>query len=133
MQRDESEVGMYPEGLLSFSLYIFNIFSRVLPIYSTATECSLIPSLLLPLEVTFSIILIVYVFVLGLAEIVEQVKNGQLQKPVLRPNVDDDQADEEVVQMMKRCWVEDPNERPDFPVLKATIRRLNKYIMTTSL
>ena len=20
--------------------------------------------------------------------------------------------------MMKRCWVEDPNERPDFPVLK---------------
>lgn len=62
-----------------------------------------------------------------LLEIVETVKNSQQQKPVLRPNVDEDQADEEVVNMMKRCWMEDPNERPDFPVLKATIRRLNKY------
>ena len=63
------------------------------------------------------------------AEIIGHVRNGQQQshgKPVLRPTVDDDLVDEEVVQMMKRCWVEDPNERPDFPVLKATIRRLNK-------
>ncbi|EFX72574.1 hypothetical protein DAPPUDRAFT_201000 [Daphnia pulex] len=53
-------------------------------------------------------------------------KVNQVNKPAFRPAIDDDLGDEEVVQMMKRCWVEDPNERPDFPVLKATIRRLNK-------
>ncbi len=63
------------------------------------------------------------------AEIIGHVRNGSSSnKPVvLRPTVDDDLVDEEVVQMMKRCWIEDPNERPDFPLLKATIRRLNKY------
>lgn len=61
-------------------------------------------------------------------EIIGHVKNGQPQanKPAFRPAIDDDVGDEEVIAMMKRCWVEDPNERPDFPVLKATIRRLNK-------
>lgn len=71
---------------------------------------------------------LMFAIVLHVAEIIGHVRNGQQApgKPVLRPSVDDDQVDDEVVQMMKRCWVEDPNERPDFPVLKATIRRLNK-------
>ncbi len=59
-----------------------------------------------------------------LTEIIENVKNGQ--KPAFRPTVDEEMGDEAVVQMMKRCWMEDPAERPDFPALKATIRRLNK-------
>lgn len=58
------------------------------------------------------------------SKIIGNVKNGQ--KPAFRPSIDDDFGNEEVVQMMKRCWMEDPTERPDFPVLKATIRRLNK-------
>ncbi|KAI9553877.1 hypothetical protein GHT06_019147 [Daphnia sinensis] len=61
-------------------------------------------------------------------EIIGHVKNGPPHgnKPPFRPSIEDDLGDEEVVQMMKRCWMEDPNERPDFQVLKATIRRLNK-------
>lgn len=72
-------------------------------------------------------ICLVYAVVCHVAEIIGYVKNGpQGSKPAFRPTVDDDLGDDGVVQMMKRCWVEDPNERPDFPVLKATIRRLNK-------
>ncbi|XP_043190575.1 atrial natriuretic peptide receptor 2-like isoform X1 [Amphibalanus amphitrite] len=57
-------------------------------------------------------------------EIVENVRNGQ--KPPFRPAIDDDMADEEVLQMMRRCWSEDPVDRPDFHALKGIIRRLNK-------
>ena len=49
-----------------------------------------------------------------------------MSKQPFRPTVDDDVGDEPVVQMMRRCWMEDPAERPDFASLKATIRRLNK-------
>ncbi|XP_043212979.1 atrial natriuretic peptide receptor 2-like, partial [Amphibalanus amphitrite] len=56
-------------------------------------------------------------------EIVENVRNGQ--KPPFRPAIDDDMADEEVLQMMRRCWSEDPVDRPDFHALKGIIRRLN--------
>ncbi|XP_043190576.1 atrial natriuretic peptide receptor 2-like isoform X2 [Amphibalanus amphitrite] len=57
-------------------------------------------------------------------KIVENVRNGQ--KPPFRPAIDDDMADEEVLQMMRRCWSEDPVDRPDFHALKGIIRRLNK-------
>jgi len=58
------------------------------------------------------------------SKIIGNVKNGP--KPAFRPSIDDDLGNEEVVHMMKRCWMEDATERPDFPALKATIRRLNK-------
>ena len=44
----------------------------------------------------------------------------------LRPSVDQDAADEEILDMMTRCWSEDPLDRPDFSALKVTIRKLNK-------
>jgi atrial natriuretic peptide receptor A len=28
---------------------------------------------------------------------------------------------------MKRCWLEDPNERPDFTDIRQIMRRINKY------
>jgi len=28
---------------------------------------------------------------------------------------------------MKRCWLEDPNERPDFTDIRQVMRRINKY------
>ena len=28
---------------------------------------------------------------------------------------------------MKRCWHEDPNERPDFTDIRQVMRRINKY------
>ncbi|KAG8273715.1 hypothetical protein J6590_014349 [Homalodisca vitripennis] len=55
-------------------------------------------------------------------EIVEGVRNGQ---KCLRPTTELS-CEEEVTSLMKRCWAEDPADRPDFTSLKATIRRLNK-------
>ncbi|XP_068217389.1 atrial natriuretic peptide receptor 1-like [Palaemon carinicauda] len=57
-------------------------------------------------------------------QIIENVKNGGF--PAFRPSTEDDADEEEVVQMMKRCWAEEPTERPDFHHLKNIIRRLNK-------
>lgn len=58
-------------------------------------------------------------------EIVENVKNGG--KPLFRPTLSDSSCEDEVVgQLMRRCWAEDPAERPTFQELKAAIRRLNR-------
>lgn len=61
-------------------------------------------------------------------EIIEQVKNGA--KPPFRPIVDDlyrdDPSSRDVVSLMKRCWGDDPADRPDFSALKNHISKLNK-------
>ncbi|RWS26290.1 atrial natriuretic peptide receptor 1-like protein, partial [Leptotrombidium deliense] len=57
-------------------------------------------------------------------EIVENVRNGQ--KPPFRPCLQGEDCDEEVIQLMQRCWSEDPLDRPDFQALKPIIRKLNK-------
>ncbi|XP_055925455.1 atrial natriuretic peptide receptor 1-like isoform X2 [Argiope bruennichi] len=57
-------------------------------------------------------------------EIVDNVKNSQ--KNPFRPHLEKDACDEEVIHMIKKCWTEDPTERPDFQALKSIIRRLNK-------
>ncbi|OTF71858.1 hypothetical protein BLA29_006560, partial [Euroglyphus maynei] len=44
----------------------------------------------------------------------------------LRPLLEEHMADEAVLQMVRRCWHEDPNERPDFLTLQSIIRRINK-------
>ncbi|XP_054713715.1 atrial natriuretic peptide receptor 1-like [Uloborus diversus] len=56
-------------------------------------------------------------------EIVDNVKNSQ--KAPFRPLLEN-ACDEEVIHMIKKCWTEDPTERPDFQALKSIIRRLNK-------
>ncbi|XP_022162980.1 atrial natriuretic peptide receptor 1 [Myzus persicae] len=56
-------------------------------------------------------------------EIVDSVKS---KEKCLRPSVADLSCDEEVGVLMKRCWTEDPADRPDFTTLKAVIRKLNK-------
>ncbi|GAB6027782.1 hypothetical protein CHUAL_002017 [Chamberlinius hualienensis] len=57
-------------------------------------------------------------------EIVENVRNSC--QPYFRPSIDHSYCDSEVVQLMKKCWSEDPMERPDFQALKGIVRRLNK-------
>ncbi|CAH0596451.1 unnamed protein product [Chrysodeixis includens] len=46
----------------------------------------------------------------------------------LRPNTSHHRSCEvdEATELMRRCWAEDPAERPDFAHLKGAIRRLNK-------
>lgn len=55
-------------------------------------------------------------------EIVAQLREGQ----EIRPYLEIDECDEEMIELMKRCWTEDPIDRPNFAEIKQTIRRLNK-------
>ena len=62
-------------------------------------------------------------------EIYRKVKNGQ--RPYFRPtldHLDDDECSEELANMIKKCWSEDPMERPDFHSLKTIIRKINRYV-----
>lgn len=56
-------------------------------------------------------------------EIVENVKNGQ--KVSFRPSVDDLTCEEEVMNLMRRCWAEEAADRPDFHALKTAVRKIN--------
>ncbi|CAK9824817.1 Atrial natriuretic peptide receptor 1 [Anthophora retusa] len=57
-------------------------------------------------------------------EIVEGVKRGGGSP--LRPAIDESSVEEEVATLMRRCWAQDAADRPDFPALKQTIRKINK-------
>ncbi|XP_023288642.1 atrial natriuretic peptide receptor 1 [Orussus abietinus] len=56
-------------------------------------------------------------------EIVEGVKRGGGSP--LRPLIDEAAVEEEVAALMRRCWAQDAADRPDFPALKQTIRKIN--------
>lgn len=62
----------------------------------------------------------------SITEIVENVTFGM--KPPFRPTLDMDSCDDEMIHVIKRCWAEDPCDRPDFQTLKSIIRKLNKYV-----
>ncbi|XP_044585548.1 atrial natriuretic peptide receptor 1-like isoform X3 [Cotesia glomerata] len=57
-------------------------------------------------------------------EIVEGVRRGGGSP--LRPLIDEAAVEEEVATLMRRCWAHDSADRPDFPALKQTIRKINK-------
>ncbi|GFO01219.1 guanylate cyclase [Plakobranchus ocellatus] len=58
-------------------------------------------------------------------EIGEKVKNGM--KPYFRPTMEAfDCPCDELAGVIKRCWAEDPVDRPDFQTLKGQIRKLNR-------
>ncbi|KAL3886487.1 hypothetical protein ACJMK2_026472, partial [Sinanodonta woodiana] len=62
---------------------------------------------------------------LGPTEIYEKVKNGL--KPYFRPTLEEyDCPCDELAEVIRKCWSEDPMERPDFTHLKNIIRKLNK-------
>ena len=59
------------------------------------------------------------------SEIVDKVKNPL--KPTFRPTLEEyDCPCDELAGVIRRCWAEDPMERPDFQALKSIIRKLNK-------
>ncbi|KAK7476490.1 hypothetical protein BaRGS_00032238, partial [Batillaria attramentaria] len=58
-------------------------------------------------------------------EIYEKVKKGM--KPYVRPTLEEfDCPSDELAGVIRRCWTEDPAERPDFQTLKSLIRKLNR-------
>ncbi|XP_076448288.1 atrial natriuretic peptide receptor 1-like [Babylonia areolata] len=58
-------------------------------------------------------------------EMYEKVTKGT--KPVLRPTLEEfDCPSDELAGVIRRCWAEDPAERPDFQTLKSLIRKLNR-------
>ncbi|XP_046576411.1 atrial natriuretic peptide receptor 1-like isoform X1 [Haliotis rubra] len=61
----------------------------------------------------------------GPQEILEKLKSGL--RPYFRPTIEEfDCPCDELAEVIKRCWAEDPVERPDFQSLKTIIRKLNK-------
>ncbi|XP_070178422.1 atrial natriuretic peptide receptor 2-like [Littorina saxatilis] len=62
---------------------------------------------------------------MGPKEIVDKVKGGF--KPFFRPTMENfDCPCDELAVLIRKCWHEDVNERPDFHSLKTLIKRLNK-------
>jgi len=58
-------------------------------------------------------------------EIAQNIVNRQ--KPADRTTLEgSEDIHEDVIQMMLKCWSEDPNERPDFQSLRPIIRKMNK-------
>ncbi|KAL5020578.1 hypothetical protein ScPMuIL_003470 [Solemya velum] len=58
-------------------------------------------------------------------EIYQKVKNGL--KPYFRPTLEEfDCPCDELAAVIRKCWAEDPIDRPDFHALKPIIRKLNK-------
>ena len=51
---------------------------------------------------------------------------GKSASSPMRPLVDKNTADDEIIQMMSNCWAENPHVRPDFAAMKVAIRKLNK-------
>lgn len=67
------------------------------------------------------------------ADIYRKVKTGQ--RPYFRPtlhNSDEAGLDDELANMVRKCWSEDALERPDFPALKTIIRKINKCVLLGS-
>lgn len=61
-----------------------------------------------------------------IADIVDLVREGPPEYGVpFRPK-SIDQAFGDLNNIMMKCWKEDPNERPDFSILKTTLRKVNK-------
>ena len=55
--------------------------------------------------------------------IVENVRN----RNDFRPTIDSNELNVEIKQLMKQCWNEDPNQRPDFNQIRQSMKRINKF------
>ncbi|KAM3963592.1 receptor-type guanylate cyclase Gyc76C [Aphomia sociella] len=60
-------------------------------------------------------------------DIVERVKRPKLDgEEVFRPDTSiiQDATDDYVISLMKDCWAEDPNLRPDFPTIRSRLKKM---------
>jgi len=61
------------------------------------------------------------------SEVVQRVRS--YSKPPFRPTLEEfDCHSDELAGVIRKCWSEDPLDRPDFASLKSHIRKLNKYV-----
>ena len=59
------------------------------------------------------------------SEITDKIKKGM--KPLFRPTLEDFQCpSDELAAVIRRCWAEEPADRPDFQGLRTMIKKLNK-------
>ncbi|KAK3708696.1 hypothetical protein RRG08_010848 [Elysia crispata] len=59
------------------------------------------------------------------SEITDKIKKGV--KPLFRPTLEDfDCPSDELAGVIRRCWAEEPADRPDFQGLRTLIKKLNK-------
>ena len=59
-------------------------------------------------------------------EILDRLKMGTI--PPFRPEIAPDEAPAELIDLVHACWLEDPNLRPDFSVIKPRLRRITKGV-----
>ncbi|KAL3290066.1 hypothetical protein HHI36_023435 [Cryptolaemus montrouzieri] len=62
-------------------------------------------------------------------EIVENVRRASgsnNNSEPLRPSLENAQCDDEVAQLMRKCWNEDPADRPNFTNIKNRLKTMNK-------
>lgn len=59
---------------------------------------------------------------------IEKVALGgrQLYRPEIPTNKDAEEIDNGMIQLMKDCWSEDPNERLEFNKIKKMLKEINK-------
>ena len=62
---------------------------------------------------------------LELVERVKQVRDEPV-RPVLPQDETEEVKDMRLVKMMKQCWMENPDDRPDFYSIKKTILQFNE-------
>ena len=65
------------------------------------------------------------IFLFFLQEIIQRVKN--LEEPPFRPTVPnriEKDKNEELYKLMKDCWVEEPNIRPDFNEISKSVHKM---------
>ena len=59
-------------------------------------------------------------------EVYRRVKDAR--QGIFRPTLLETD-DEDLMNMIRRCWAEEPGERPEFSAIKGMIKRINKYCL----
>ncbi|RWS14281.1 atrial natriuretic peptide receptor 1-like protein [Dinothrombium tinctorium] len=59
-------------------------------------------------------------------EILDKLRIGTV--PPFRPEIASDECPFDLLDLMKVCWAENPNERPDFPWIKSRLRKVTKGV-----
>jgi len=60
-------------------------------------------------------------------EIIQKVRKGE--QPIFRPmlkNERDADMDANMIQMMKDCWIEEPDRRPEIKEIRVAVKQMGK-------